>query len=357
MSRAAFLPSGDPVVLLHSLKYYEEIWHDEVDKLYVIFNSPFNEEIIETLRNVVEALPHAQFEYAPEIAGGGASNPHGMSLTKLTKMATEDYIVFVEDDSIVFKKGMIDKYFKLIENGEFNMIGSPRMSCDARWAEVSKDKFNLNYEGLGDKGPNFWPCFFFCKRSDLLKTDLWFKPRFFEPGEYIKPLDYTVQEGEKMGGDTFVWGSIQMCEITENKVLEIPQYHSMPLWETWYNSNQFIWDGNCYWMHFGSLSSGMENVLLDEFKTPLRNKYMNIDVQAQYPVLMSEQEKQEYEHRFYWWKKAWEAAVLKLANPICMEFMSEYLQAIERGIVALRLDQDRINRLGLAYKEVIGDLL
>lgn len=180
---------------------------------------------------------------------------HGEALTcMINKLDRKyEYLLFVESDAIILDPTYVDKCFSLIESGEYDYIGSPRMSCHSQISEAARIKWGLDYGGEGDKGPNFWPNFFFCKHTDLLKTDLNFGSRNWKPGEYIDILDHTVQGNEIIGGDTFVWMSIQLRGL-KLKYKEIPQYHSSPYDILHAEQGTNLWDGKCPWFHMGSLS-------------------------------------------------------------------------------------------------------
>lgn len=176
---------------------------------------------------------------------------HGQSLTKLVNETDSEYLMFIEEDGIIFKPGIVDKYFKMLEPGQYDVIGSPRMSCSPKITEIAKNKWDLNYEGEGDKGPNFWPNFFFVKRSILMQTDLNFANKSWQPGEELLGEKLT----ETVAGDTMVSMSLQLRNLVpKERILEIPQYHSSPFDFEDYRNNKNIWDGNCSWFHLGSAS-------------------------------------------------------------------------------------------------------
>lgn len=321
MSRAGFLPSPiDPFVLLHCLYYFYEVWQDEVDKLYICLNSDIEQEVI---NNILELVKHPKivFSYYPRVIG------HGKAIDVMLSESTEENILLIEDDSIIFKKGIVDSYFKQIESGEFDLIGSPRISCDRKLAEDLCVEFGLDIYKWGDAGPNFWPCFLFIKRKHLLMTD-----RIF---------------GNSHLGDTFVNTSIQLRRM-KLKIKEIPQYHCSP--DDFQNKENGvgIFDGECGYMHFGSLSSGIENTLLDGKQIPLKERTKNID-----PVVLradlTEMEKRELEKRVMWWQRAYDLNSNKFG-----EFGLVYRKAIENVIEKCGLSMDKITNQRKLYEEVIN---
>lgn len=220
MSRSCFLPCWTqnntyPEIGMW-MRFYER-WQNEIDELRVSFDLP-----------------------------------HGESLTKMVNETKAEYLLFCEMDGIIFKKGVVDYYFKLLESDQYDIIGSPRMSCTPLVAEIAQKRFNLNYEGEGDKGPHFWPNFFFVKKSTLLKTDLNFMNKAWFPGEVLEGQQVT----EECSSDTMGWMSLQLREIVPaNRILEVPQYHTAPWDMVDYQNKRGIFDGVAPWIHIGSISS------------------------------------------------------------------------------------------------------
>jgi glycosyltransferase involved in cell wall biosynthesis len=329
--RAAILPSpGDCFVLLHFLHYFKTVWQDEVDKLYIGINSDVETTVIYEL---LDELKH------PKIVISYYDRPlgHGKAINLLLEQCDEDFVVLLEDDSIIFKKGFLTEKFDQLEGNEAMIIGSPRMSCPKQVADMAAKEFNLNYEGWGDKGPAFWPCFFFTRTNFLKSTSRHF--------------------GSSEMGDTFVRSSIEMrrkihksMSLTDKKgVFEIPQYHCSP--DDYQNkeANRGIFDGNCGYMHFGSLSSGIENTLLDQRGVPLKERTKDVGlVKIRQP--QSEQERMELEKRVMWWNESYRLNQGKFG-----EFGEAYGYAIENVIKECKLSWEAINNWRKLYYEVISN--
>jgi glycosyltransferase involved in cell wall biosynthesis len=326
MSRAAFLPSpGDPFVLLHCIKYFKDVWYDEVDKLYICINSDIEKDVIFKLLDLLKD-PKIVVSYFDRTLG------HGKALNMMLEQCSEDNILLIEDDSIVFKKGIVDEYFKKIESKEYELIGSPRMSCTPEHADWMKKTFKLNYEGWGDKGPSFWPCFFWISKSLLNQTGKEF--------------------GNSIYGDTFVRTSFHLRALLDDRqdlALEIPQYHCSP--DDYINAGEYrgIFDGRCGYMHFGSLSSGIENTLLTDRGIPLkeRTKPGIQPVNIRHP--QTEQEKAEFIRRIVWWNEAY-----RLNQTEFGQFGDAYGEAIENIIRTCGFNWSDINTMRKMYMEVIN---
>lgn len=280
MSRCILLPAiGDPMLVKMWIAQYLKCANSHVDNLYVIVNSAYPQEI----RNYSEKL----FKEIGAVVVGNYPNmkTHGVILRELFENSTEDLVMLIEDDCFLFNRNEIDKCFRGIEKEEYDLAGSPRGSCTMELWDAAKTKWGLDYSGARDVGPNFWPNCLFVKRTDLLRTDLYFGEKEFKAGEYIASVDYTMKETGY--GDTLVWMSLQLRGLGL-RVKEIPQYHGSLQELSHYNKHQGLWDGYAPWTHTGS-SSSAQSLLMDKM-IPEANTY---------------EEKLELERRLAWWVLAY----------------------------------------------------
>lgn len=309
--RSVFMSSsGDPFVLLNAMRYYP-IWKDEIDELWICLNSTMEREVMADL--LLRLPKEVKIVYINKQIG------YGKPLNLLLELSPEGNVLLLEDDTIIFKKGIVDKYFKLLESDKYDLIGSPRMSCPPDVAKKLQIEFNLNYEGRGDKGCMFFPCFFWIKKELLFKTD-----RNFDPTDW---------------GDTFAWMSVQLRRLNP-KILEIPQYHCSP--DDFINkeNNWGIFDGECKYMHLGSLSSGIQSYLLDENQVPLADREANIRAENPQPIPPSS----EMYNRLMWWLHCY--AVSELSMPV-------YGKALLRAIEISGVKQEDLAERNKLYMEVI----
>ena len=325
-SRCAFLSSsGDPFILGLVLKLYRERWGEEIDHLYICYNNnniPF--EVSSEVFSRYVNDKKVRFIYHPNRIG------NGMPITQMTLISDDDLVMLLEDDGFIFEKGAINDCFQKIESDLCDAIGSPRGSCGQELWDSSRIKYSLDYTGYGDQGPNFWPNFFFCKRKDLLKTDLNFASKTFTKGEYCKELDYTFKEINH--GDTFVWACMQLRAMGL-RFHNIPQ-HKADVYEienkekkemNWHPTQQPF-----KWIHGGSLSSGW-NGYLGEIT----------------PDVSTDGAKQEIETRVSFWS---------LCSDIIDGFDSfkiEYKNGINRLIERANLDKSRIEKKIKIYRDLM----
>jgi hypothetical protein len=322
MTRAVFIScGGDPFLALLMLKLFKR-WKDEIDNLYICYNAEIDPEISKYLKEKFSEDPNINFIFVPKPLG------FGEPIKKCLEVCNEDLILLLEDDGFVYKSGLIDSMFKKIESGECDALGSPRFSCSPGIAEATKKKYDLDYSGTDDAGPNFWPNFFFVKREDLLKTDLNFAGKSWKVGDCIKELDLTCENEE--AGDTFVWTCIQLRAMGL-KFISIPQNHASPTeiedipLKRYNHKNGFIG-----WIHGGSLSSGWNGFLVNPPPEP------------------EGLSKQEFETRAAFWD------LISDDKDFPDElFTYRYKGGIENFIIKCKLDRERINQKKDFYKKLL----
>ncbi len=318
MTRCAYLSSGgDPFITLLVLKLWKKYWYDEVDELYINYNnhSEVPQEVVSEFLARASEDKKVHLIYHPRGIG------NGLPINEMVQISHEDLILLLEDDAFIFTSGAVNRCFQQIESDLTDIVGSPRRSCGTEIWDRSKEKYNLDYSGYGDMGPNWWPNFFFCKRSDILKTDMDFGSSSFKPGDYSKELDYTFKEQNY--GDTFVKECMQLRALGLRSQ-SVPQHHASPTEfddrangeQNWHPSQQPF-----EWIHAGSLSSGWNGYL---------NKLL--------PDVSTDIAKQEIETRVAFW---WIALDQIKGFP---DFREKYSIGIMDLQLNCNLDKDRINK-------------
>ena len=338
--RVALLPTrGDPFGMRLVFHFFENIWADEVDKLFILVNSTIETEVVDYIK---------KFTTHPKVTFRCINHPmdHGPALTEMFKHSGEETVVFYEDDAIIFKKGLVDQYCKYIEAGAFDCVGSLRWSCSGNVIDRVRQYFNL-WDDKYLVGGHYWPCFFFARRSDIAKTELNFKGNNFKAGEYIKPLQWTT--GEDVSTDTFCYFSWEMRALGL-KFLDVEQYHGNSGDLQAYETKSFLFDGTCGWLHNGTLSSAIEDILTNEKNIPLAYRKREGMPETKYERMPAE--KEEMERRLSWHKLAFDGFKDKCDE--IAEFRDLYGKAIEKYINIFNLDRNRIEKSIRVYKELIG---
>lgn len=347
MSRAAILPfPGDPFLINYWLKFYDNVWSKEVDKLYIYLNTFAEKPVVDYIKARVEKSPNIHFVYNP------AQIEHGDAINHTLELVTEDLVMLIEDDAFIFRPGMVDACFKLIESGDKDIVGSKRGSCSFEILEAAEKKWNIPATGFGDNGCNFWPCYFFTKTSILKKTSRRFGARSWLKGETITPLAIVVEAPEVVG-DTFVNTSLELrAMIPEDRIAYVPQYHASPDDLEHFKKHQFLFNGLSFWTHIGSLSSGVGGVLRDDQNRALTRRMIE---QPKGPTVLeawakTEGERREWERRVTWWLTAYENA--DNVTEDIKEFYDLYGIALNRIIAQYELSINNIRQMQKAYKSI-----
>ena len=347
MSRAAILPfPGDPFLINYWLRFYDEIWGSEIDKLYIYLNSPIEKAAVDYIRDRIAKSKNINFTYNPE------QIEHGDAINRTLDLVTEDLVMLIEDDAFIFKPGYVDAAFKEIESGEYDIVGSKRGSCSFEIMDAAEAKWGIAQTGFGDNGCNFWPCYFFTKTDILKKTSRRFGARAWKQGETITPLGLVVEAPEVVG-DTFVNTSLELrAMIPEARIDYVPQYHASPDDLEHIKHQRFLFDGKAPWTHIGSLSSGVGGVLRDGHNRALTRRLIDPE---KGPTKLenwanTDGEKREWERRVTWWLNFFEFAFPP--NESIKEFYDLYGIAINTIIGQYDLSINNIRQMQKAYKSI-----
>jgi hypothetical protein len=326
MNKAVFLSAGgDPFIASLVMKLWKERWYDEVDKFYVCYNNHAGVPLEASQEFVTKAIDDPKVQLIYHSRGIG----NGMPITEMTQIAKEELVMLLEDDGFIFESGHVSRAFQAIESDLTDAVGSPRGSCGTEVWDAAKKKYNLDYSGYGDVGPNYWPNFFFCKRKDLLRTDMDFGSHTWQAGEYSKELDHTFEAINH--GDTFVWGCVQLRHLGV-RFQSVPQFHASPSEVSDKELKAMNWyEGRTpYWLHGGSLSSGW-------------NGYLNNST----PPVGDEGAKMEIESRVAFWK---------IASDVTEgydDFKKEYRAGIESLIHRADLEVNRVQAKYNLYRTLM----
>lgn len=123
-TRAAILPfPGDPFLLTYWLKMFDEVWGQDVDKLYIYLNSSVEKVVVDYIRDLCNARPKISFQYNDK------QIEHGDAINRTLDIVEEELVMLIEDDAFIFKPKTVDYCFNLLETGEAEIVGSKRGSC------------------------------------------------------------------------------------------------------------------------------------------------------------------------------------------------------------------------------------
>lgn len=347
--RAAILPlPGDPYLFNLWLQFYDKNWHQYVNRLYVHLNAPIEDSLVKYIADLCASRPNITIKVTPKYTD------HGNAINAFLDEIPEKYVMLIEDDAFILNGRMVDAAFSLLESGNYEIVGSKRGSCAGEILEASQIKWGIPTTGMGDQGPNFWPCYFFSSVELLKKTDRNFNARAWRRGETIDGLGYVV-DADVIYGDTFVNTSLQLRDlVSPHKIAYVPQYHAHPedVKHSKTQAEYTPFDGEAPWIHIGSLSSGMSGLLKDADNRPLANRS---HLPAGGNTLLenapkTEMERMEYERRVQIWQTAWQIAPVTTETA---EFHALYGQALERVITDFALSRSNIKERQEIYKGLL----
>lgn len=326
--RIVNLSAGGDVFLTELvIQLWKKYWYDEVDRFIINFNNHAKvpKSAVGEFLFKMSNDPKIHIIYHPEGVGNGTPIKEGMLVAPDNSL-----IMLLEDDGFIFKPKKVDTYFKMIEDGSYDAVGSPRGSCGQEVTDAMIKKYNIDINGLGDKGVNYWPNFFFCKKSHLMDTDWNFASKKFPKGVYFPELDHTFDSVNY--GDTFVWADIQM-RAKGVRFLDVPQFHASPEEIYYFNIKTDKWTPNLDfgWIHGGSLSAGWGGYLQKDIP----------DVSTEISML-------EMETRAAFWTLAVNTT-LGYAD-----FRNKYMEGIINLINKANLSKKRIQKKYEIYKNLLG---
>lgn len=353
-NRAVLLPHpADPFMFRYWLNLYNKVWASEIDHLYIYISNAHEKPIRDYMIDLCGKHNNLSVMISEEMVD------HGIALDRLLEVVAEENVMIIEDDGFIFKSGYVDQCFKAIESGQYDIVGSARGSCAQEILDAAQIRWNLDYSGIGDRGPNFWPCYFWTKKAILLKTDRNFRAKHWLKGDTIPGIDLYVTQDAGLIGDTFVNTSLQLRGmVPQERIKMVPQYHGSPLDLDDYENGRNLWDGHAMWTHVGSLSSGTNGVLIDDDGRPLARR--SVDHKKDSDVIPNycntEGERKEWERRVQWWITFLDDFTQSDdpgRSPIeVVNFAVEYSKAIYRVIKQYNLSLNAITKRIKIYKRL-----
>ena len=157
---------GDPFLLKLWFQCFENVWQNEVDKVYISLSPRTDVGRKRVNKFIVEFMSKN-----PKIEIW--ENPTTSLIDQFKapiEKCKEDIFVYVQEDAFIFKKGALNRQFEKIESGEFDIVASHQTQITGAF------RF-------------FWLNFFFAKIKDILDTDM-----NFDLGEY-GGVDYDIMGG------------------------------------------------------------------------------------------------------------------------------------------------------------------
>lgn len=180
-------------------------WGDEVDHLY----------LIDSDMNFTEEDRAAIMQYIPQvdIIKKTEEGHHWVQFKNAIPQVTEDKILFLDNDVVITRSGVVDSWFKYMEEGDLDFVGSFDGSGGMR--ELIHEKYPVLLDEWNRIGSYY---FILNKRVFTQIPEYTFEPNYFEAGTHIPELDYTTVDGDWL--DSFGWFTLKMLN-NKCKILSI----------------------------------------------------------------------------------------------------------------------------------------
>ena len=276
MSTAALMQCpGDPFVMSYWVRNCAQVWRDDVDTVKVFVNGQSDPDIIGVLRDMCRTID-AEFSWQE------GRLVHGDATRILLESCKADEVFLVEDDAFVREPGAIARALRRVHSREVDVIATPRGGMSPEVEQAARAKWHdhdLSSPNGADNGPGLWPCFFFARTADLMKTSRQFGSRTWHAGETIPGLGYDVTHD--VTTDTFTTTAFELRGAGA-RIEPCPQYKE-------------VWDKDlpawcAPWFHAGGLSNG------DFLSEDWDGGGARADVGGT-------NEGRDWAHRIWWWRR------------------------------------------------------
>lgn len=315
MKRSILLPAiGDPYLLSLWLFLYKRFFLNEVDEVVVCLDSKNGSaelnELNEYLVKWLSKQPKTRAFISKKVGIVG-------TFETVLSECRGDVFSIVQEDAFIFKTGQLDYYFKMIENGETDIIGTPMYCYSASLIEqVSKYVPKNLHEFLKNMGLSLWQNFLFAKYSSFLETDREITPTNYDEGQKVPFLDEPLDSFavvDLLASVVFQWRKLgkRFFYVDQNLSTDI--------------GHMRFFNAPNYWLHVNCLSNVIVSLL-------------SSDEQA----TVDEATRAEYERRISWWTFAQSMTPDDLILPDGFE--QRYNGVVDNYKKTYLTDQSKIDR-------------
>jgi hypothetical protein len=211
MTRAVILGTGAfPPILRLWLEMYKK-WQDEVDKVYIAIDNWNVPEARDYFINLIKEFPNV--EILENLTGW--PNSYGDAILR----SEEDCYLIMHDDTLVYQKGIVDKYFQIAERGK---VVTQKHEIYAP-PDIINSAIAKKYRWT-DPPFSFLLYFLFISAENLQKTSLNFNGIGWKKGDRVPLLGIDSLPADT-AADT---GFILAMELFDKKV----PFHYIPRSET-----------------------------------------------------------------------------------------------------------------------------
>lgn len=221
MKRAVLMGTNAfPYLAFYQAKLMREVWADEVDKIYIAVSQPVYPSVFNYVRKVLQLVPnveviHTQTDW-PE------------SINRVAQTIDADSLLVMHDDTLIYKKGVVDHYFKEVEKtGKVYTPIHGNYSGGQFTEELIMRKYGdqmpIVCEEQETKGYSFFSFFLFMPMSLFNKTSKRFDTFYVAPDQYCELLDFKPRVNG-IGADTDFLLNLELLNAGAHYV-GIPEYN------------------------------------------------------------------------------------------------------------------------------------
>lgn len=255
-----------PFLMAYWFKLFETFWQDEVDKVYIAISSPEHKSAWGYIKKLLTSNPKITVYETNTMWPG--------SINAVAQQITEDSIFIPHDDTFIYQPGLIDKYFKIVE--ETDKVVTPltgNYSCGEAIEEIMLHRFPGQLPLVcenGEKGFSFYCNFFFISRELFHKTSMDFGGWLAKQGEECQLLNWTPLRSDWTADTNFKLGLELLREKAEFHI--IPKYEFTSLYnlpnpleefEKMKSEKTSIFTENAGWVHLQTMAYHIYGLYFD----------------------------------------------------------------------------------------------
>lgn len=187
-SRAVLLGTNAfPFLIRYWYELFTRVWEPEVDKVYIAVSRAEHQSVWPYFKSMLNAHPKI------EVFDTQTNWP--ASINQIAREIKEDLIWVPHDDTFVFRKGLLDGLFNIVEQTgkvvtPITPIFTPKDLVEELMMKKYPDQVPFGAE-TGEKGFSFYANMLFLPRELLWKTSIDFGEFHVPVGQYEPLLDWT----------------------------------------------------------------------------------------------------------------------------------------------------------------------
>jgi hypothetical protein len=187
-----------PFLMRYWYEIFTQIWQDEVDRVYIIVSQPEHASTWGYTKSLLSSHPKIK------LIETNGSWPASINFG--TKQIQEDLVFICHDDTFIHKKGVLSKYFDIVEKENkvvtpITPIFAPQYTIEEILKYNFPKQLPIEVKETGEIGWSFYANMLFISRELLFKTSIDFGEYHRSIGQYCNLLNWTPLT-QPWGADT-----------------------------------------------------------------------------------------------------------------------------------------------------------